>query len=152
VRLLAGTGPIRGRAGALELFQHAGEIAEPARLAVALQHPEVAGLFTGPGRRRRRPIRAPIEGYTFLMGAEQSSENLDHLHASDADLATPAPRTFKAGALKGRLIVPDNFLDPDPELESLFYDGQILSGVPDEELLTVRSEPPDPVESARRSE
>ena len=38
------------------------------------------------------------------------------------------PRKFKAGALKGRLFVPDNFLDPDLELESLFYDGPIFSG------------------------
>ena len=38
------------------------------------------------------------------------------------------PRKFKAGALKGRLFVPDNFLDPDPELESLFYDGPIFPG------------------------
>lgn len=38
------------------------------------------------------------------------------------------PRKFKAGALKGRLVVPDNFLDPDPDLESLFYDGPIFPG------------------------
>jgi prevent-host-death family protein len=38
------------------------------------------------------------------------------------------PRKFKAGALKGRLFIPDNFLDPDPELESLFYDGSIFPG------------------------
>jgi prevent-host-death family protein len=46
-----------------------------------------------------------------------------------------APRKFKFGALRGLFTVPDNFLDPDPELESLFYDGQILSGVPDEDLI-----------------
>lgn len=39
------------------------------------------------------------------------------------------PRKFKPGALKGRLVVPDNFLDPDLDLESLFYDGPIF---PDE--------------------
>jgi prevent-host-death family protein len=33
------------------------------------------------------------------------------------------PRKFKAGALKGRLFVPDNFLDRDPELEAWFNDG-----------------------------
>ena len=39
-----------------------------------------------------------------------------------------APRKFKAGALKGRLFVPENFLDRDPELESLSYDGPIFPG------------------------
>jgi prevent-host-death family protein len=43
-------------------------------------------------------------------------------------VVTTMPRKFKAGALKGRLFVPDNFLDPDPELESLFYDGPIFPG------------------------
>jgi prevent-host-death family protein len=38
------------------------------------------------------------------------------------------PRKFKPGALQGRLFVPDNFLDHDPELESLFYDGPISPG------------------------
>lgn len=37
------------------------------------------------------------------------------------------PRKFKAGALKGRMFVPDNFLDRDPELEALFYDGPVFS-------------------------
>jgi hypothetical protein len=89
--------------------------------------------------------------YTFLMQAEQCPENLDRAHDSNADLATPVPKEFKAGALKGRLIVPENFLDPDPELESLFYDGQILSGVPDEELLRARSRPFDPAEGPETS-
>jgi hypothetical protein len=57
------------------------------------------------------------------MEEEQRSESRDDLHDSNADLAAPAPRKFKAGALKGRLIVPDNFLDPDLELEILFNDG-----------------------------
>jgi prevent-host-death family protein len=50
------------------------------------------------------------------------------------------PKRFKAGALKGLFTVPDDFLDPDPELESLFYDGQILTGVPDEELIRPQSD------------
>ncbi|HXR39359.1 MAG TPA: type II toxin-antitoxin system Phd/YefM family antitoxin [Terracidiphilus sp.] len=56
----------------------------------------------------------------------------------------PAPKKFKFGALKGLFTVPDNFLDPDPELESLFYDGQILSGVPDEELIKPQPDQPKP--------
>jgi prevent-host-death family protein len=36
------------------------------------------------------------------------------------------PKKFKAGALKGRLFVPDNFLDPDPELEALFNEGSVF--------------------------
>jgi prevent-host-death family protein len=44
-------------------------------------------------------------------------------------VAAVKSRKFKAGALKGRLFVPDNFSDPDPELEALFYDGPIF---PDE--------------------
>jgi prevent-host-death family protein len=48
-----------------------------------------------------------------------------------------APKKFKAGALKGLFTVPDSFFDPDPELESLFYGGQILTGTPDEELIKV---------------
>jgi prevent-host-death family protein len=51
-------------------------------------------------------------------------------------VAAAKPRKFKAGALKGLFTVPDNFFDPDPEIESMFYDGQILSGTPDEELVT----------------
>ena len=31
-----------------------------------------------------------------------------------------APPIFHPGALKGRLIVPNNFLDPDPAMEDLF--------------------------------
>ena len=47
------------------------------------------------------------------------------------------PKKFKFGALKGLISVPDSFFDPDPELESLFYGGQILTGTPDEELIKV---------------
>ena len=43
-------------------------------------------------------------------------------------VTAPTPRKFKAGALKGRLFVPDNFLDPDPELEALFNDDPIFPG------------------------
>jgi prevent-host-death family protein len=53
------------------------------------------------------------------------------------------PKKFKAGALKGLFTVPDDFLDPDPELESMFYDGQILSGVPDEELIKRQPDQPE---------
>jgi hypothetical protein len=53
-------------------------------------------------------------------------------------------RKFVPGALKDRLSVPENFLDPDTEIEGLFNDGQILSGVPDEELLDQRSGPSTP--------
>jgi prevent-host-death family protein len=56
---------------------------------------------------------------------------------------TARPKKFKAGALKGLFKVPDNFLDPDPELESMFYDGQILSGMPDEELMKLQPEHPE---------
>jgi prevent-host-death family protein len=41
-------------------------------------------------------------------------------------VAAATPKKFKAGALKGRLFVPDNFPDPDPELEALFNDGPIF--------------------------
>jgi hypothetical protein len=44
-------------------------------------------------------------------------------------------RIFKFGILK-EMVVPDNFLDPDPEIETLFNDGQILSGVSDDELIS----------------
>jgi prevent-host-death family protein len=46
---------------------------------------------------------------------------------------------LKAGALKGLFTVPDNFLDPDPELENMFYGGQILTGLRDEDLITAPS-------------
>ena len=101
------------------------------------------------GATSRDRVACENEAYTLLMEDNQRSQNRDDLHNSNADLAVPAPKKFKAGALKGRLIVPDYFLDPDPELESLFYDGQILSGVPDEELLTWRPGPRDPVETAK---
>jgi len=42
---------------------------------------------------------------------------------------TQAPKKFKAGALKGRLFVPENFLDPDPELDALFNDGRIFPAI-----------------------
>jgi prevent-host-death family protein len=44
-------------------------------------------------------------------------------------LTAAKPRKFKAGALKGRLFVPDNFSDRDLEIEALFNDGPIF---PDE--------------------
>jgi prevent-host-death family protein len=36
-------------------------------------------------------------------------------------------KLFKPGALKGRLVVPDDFLEPDPEMEELFYKSPIVS-------------------------
>jgi prevent-host-death family protein len=48
------------------------------------------------------------------------------------------PKKYKAGALRG--LFPGKFDDPDPEIESMFYESQILTGVPDEELLTPRLE------------
>jgi prevent-host-death family protein len=38
-----------------------------------------------------------------------------------------ARTTFKPGALRGRLRVPDNFLDPDPEMERLFNQSPLLA-------------------------
>jgi hypothetical protein len=77
------------------------------------------------------------------MQGEKGPASSDFLTNSDAGPVTPAPLKFTPGALKDRLTVPDNFLDPDPELESLFNDGQILSGVPDEELIKPRPDPPE---------
>jgi prevent-host-death family protein len=37
---------------------------------------------------------------------------------------TPEKRVF--GSAKGDFTVPDNFNDPDPEIEGLFYDGPLL--------------------------
>jgi prevent-host-death family protein len=36
-------------------------------------------------------------------------------------------KLFKPGALKGRLTVPDDFLEPDPELEDLFDRSPIVA-------------------------
>jgi prevent-host-death family protein len=36
-------------------------------------------------------------------------------------------KLFKPGALKGRLTVPDGFLDPAPEMEELFYNSPIVT-------------------------
>jgi prevent-host-death family protein len=38
---------------------------------------------------------------------------------------TPKKRIF--GSAKGDFTVPDNFNDPDPEIEDLFYNGPIVS-------------------------
>jgi prevent-host-death family protein len=54
----------------------------------------------------------------------------------------PAARKFKFGALKGRLVVPGNFLDPAPELESLFYDGSIFPDSAEPEIAAARRKPP----------
>ncbi len=35
-------------------------------------------------------------------------------------------KKFKPGAMKGRLFVSDNFLDPDPELEAMFNDRPVF--------------------------
>ena len=37
---------------------------------------------------------------------------------------TPEKRVF--GSAKGDFTVPDNFNDPDPEIEDLFYNGPLL--------------------------
>jgi prevent-host-death family protein len=42
-----------------------------------------------------------------------------------------APPVFHPGALKGRLIVSDNFLDPDPAMEELFTRDSVVLGEPD---------------------
>ncbi len=36
-------------------------------------------------------------------------------------------KLLKPGALKGRLIVPDDFLEPDTETEELFYGSPLVS-------------------------
>ena len=33
-------------------------------------------------------------------------------------------REFKFGSARGEFIVPDNFNDPDPEIEDLFYNSE----------------------------
>lgn len=33
---------------------------------------------------------------------------------------------FKFGSAKGDFVVPDNFNDPDPEMEDLFYNGPLF--------------------------
>lgn len=37
---------------------------------------------------------------------------------------TPSKRVF--GSAKGDFTVPDDFNDPDPEIENLFYDGPLF--------------------------
>jgi prevent-host-death family protein len=36
------------------------------------------------------------------------------------------PRTRIFGSAKGDFTVPDNFNDPDPEIEALFYEGDLF--------------------------
>ena len=45
----------------------------------------------------------------------------------DAGKPIAPPRTAKLvfGSAKGEFTVPDNFTDPDPEIEDLFYNGPI---------------------------
>ncbi len=35
-------------------------------------------------------------------------------------------REFKFASAKGEFTVPDNFNEPDPEIEAMFYDGEIF--------------------------
>jgi prevent-host-death family protein len=35
-------------------------------------------------------------------------------------------REFKFGSAKGEFVVPDDFNDPDPEIEDLFYNGPLF--------------------------
>jgi prevent-host-death family protein len=35
-------------------------------------------------------------------------------------------RDFKFGSAKGEFVVPNNFNDPDPEIEDLFYNGPLF--------------------------
>ena len=37
-----------------------------------------------------------------------------------------APKKRVFGSAKGEFTVPDNFNDPDPEIEDLFYNGPVL--------------------------
>jgi prevent-host-death family protein len=55
---------------------------------------------------------------------------------------TPKKKRFKPGALKGRLFVPDNFLDPDLELEALFNDGPVFPGENPPSAIRIRSKVP----------
>jgi predicted RNase H-like HicB family nuclease len=36
------------------------------------------------------------------------------------------PKSFVLGSAKGEFTVPDDFNDPDPEIEDLFYNGPLL--------------------------
>jgi hypothetical protein len=36
------------------------------------------------------------------------------------------PKSFVLGSAKGEFTVPDDFNDPDPDIEDLFYNGPIL--------------------------
>jgi predicted RNase H-like HicB family nuclease len=36
------------------------------------------------------------------------------------------PNSFVLGSAKGEFTVPDDFNDPDPEIEDLFYNGPLL--------------------------
>lgn len=38
----------------------------------------------------------------------------------------PQPRIRVFGSAKGEFIVPDDFNEPNPEIEDLFYDGAIF--------------------------
>jgi prevent-host-death family protein len=35
-------------------------------------------------------------------------------------------REFKFGSAKGEFVVPENFNDPDPEIEDLFYNSKLF--------------------------
>lgn len=41
-------------------------------------------------------------------------------------LVKALPREFRFGSAKGEFTVPDNFNDPDPEIEDLFYNGPLF--------------------------
>lgn len=41
-----------------------------------------------------------------------------------------APKTRIFGSAKGEFTVPDSFNDPDPEIEALFYEGDIFPNDP----------------------
>jgi hypothetical protein len=75
-------------------------------------------------------------GHSIFMQAE----TMDELEANVKDAVAcqfgdrtslPVPRliarpkSFVFGSAKGQFTVPDNFNDPDPELEDLFYNGPI---------------------------
>ncbi len=50
-------------------------------------------------------------------------------------------RKLKAGALKGLVVMHDDSFAPDPELESLFYDGPIFPDQKPGEVVTVNVSP-----------
>ena len=38
----------------------------------------------------------------------------------------PQPKPRKFGSARGEFTVPDDFNEPDPEIEALFYDGELF--------------------------